>query len=90
MATAAVRHRSTGVKMRGQTARQNKMAIRMEEADGVNTLINYTNPHIIAYATTLNGVRRVRALADEFGVSSLEINDVYSDGAVKIDVWFDD
>ena len=90
MTIAAVRHRSTGVTMRGQTARQNKMAIRMGEADGMKVVINFTTPHIIVSAKTLNGVRRVRALADEFGATRVEINGVYGNSSIDVEVWFDD
>jgi len=39
---------------------------------------------------TLNGVRRVRALADEFGASRVEIDAVYGNGDIDVEVWFDD
>jgi len=90
MTHAAVRHRSTGVKMRGQIARQNKMAIRMADHDGLRVVINFSTPHIAVSAKTLNGVRRLRALADEFGATSVEIDGVYDNGNIDIDVWFND
>jgi len=90
MTYAAVRHRSTGVAMRAQTARQNKAAIRMSEADGLIVVCNFTEPHIAVSAKTLNGVRRVRAIADEFGATRVEINGIYMSGDIDVEVWFDD
>jgi len=90
MTNAAVRHRGSNVAMRAQTARQNKAAIRMGEADDLMVVCNFTRPHIAVSVKTLNGVRRVRALADEFGATRVEINGVYGNSNIDVEVWFDD
>ena len=89
MAKAAVRHRSSRVAMRGQTAEQNKAAIQIAQADGTSAVTNHSNSLITVHAKTLDAVNEVGTIAKE-NDATMQLWFVDSDDSPVFEVSFDD
>jgi len=90
MATAAVRHRSTGAQMRGVSAAQMRAAVRMGELDGAHIVVNFTSGRVSLSVETMDAAREIREIATELDASSVEIAFVHTDGDLNVDVDFRD